>query len=192
MSSPWVPSVDVDVIEEEHETQGTAPTGPTAPQPTAPVVDVIDRLAQVDASGTPLPSAWIVGTHGGAGETTLAQLLPDAIATGHRWPVGGLGAPVILAARTHMPGLLAAQRAVMEWASGSAPVALAGIVLVADAPGKLPRPLRDFAQVVTGGAPNTWSLPWVEDWRLGIPPDRATAPGPIRTVLEDITSTITR
>ncbi|UKA73314.1 hypothetical protein LFT49_21165, partial (plasmid) [Arthrobacter sp. FW306-06-A] len=36
-----------------------------------------------------------------------------------------------------------------------------------DAPGKLPKALRDFAALIGGGAPRLWMLPWVESWRLG-------------------------
>ncbi|MCU1516231.1 MAG: hypothetical protein JWQ75_952, partial [Pseudarthrobacter sp.] len=39
--------------------------------------------------------------------------------------------------------------------------------VLADAPGKLPKPLREFAALIGGGAPRLWMLPWVESWRLG-------------------------
>nr|WP_245702893.1 hypothetical protein [Arthrobacter subterraneus] len=44
---------------------------------------------------------------------------------------------------------------------------LMGLAVLADAPGKLPKPLRDLATIVGGGAPRLWHLPWVEAWRTG-------------------------
>ena len=140
-------------------------TGPAAPQPgiTAPshglgVLDVPadDRL-------------WVAGVHGGAGETTLAVALTGT-GTDRRWPRADTPPRVLLVARTHLSGLRAAQRAAQQWASGNSPaVDLVGLALVPDAPGKLPRELRDFAQVVTGGFPRSWFLPWEEGLRLAEP-----------------------
>ncbi|MDP9026949.1 MAG: hypothetical protein M3N46_05250 [Actinomycetota bacterium] len=66
-----------------------------------------------------------------------------------------------------MTGLRAAQDALREWASGAVPVNLLGLVVIMDAPGKLPRPLRDMQRLVSGGAPKTWTLPYLESARLG-------------------------
>jgi len=146
------------------------PTGPCAPQPRlipAPQPQALPRRVMT----TPA-TWWWVGAHGGAGETTLAAGAPGTAASEHAWPqpcpdIGGTH-PVVLVARTHTAGLLAAQRALTEWAAGSAgAVQLLGLVLLADAPGRLPAPLRDLSRHVAGGAPRTWSLPWVEAWRLG-------------------------
>ncbi|GAA3612891.1 hypothetical protein GCM10022266_27170 [Agrococcus terreus] len=41
-----------------------------------------------------------------------------------------------------------------------------GLVLIADAPGKLPKPLKELVHVVSGGAPRTWHLPWDPAMRL--------------------------
>ena len=107
---------------------------------------------------------WFVGCHGGAGETTLADLLPASGDAHHRWPIGQ---PVVLVARTHAAGLLAAQK-VLTWAAGDPH--LLGIVLSADVPGKLPRDLTRLAFWVLGAAPRSWYLPWIPAWRTG---DRA-------------------
>lgn len=90
--------------------------------------------------------------------------------TDHAWPlVPTSPAPrVLLVARTSASGLRAAQITATQWAAGaSPPIDLLGLVLVADAPGRLPRPLRELAQLVGGGVPRTWLLPWSEPWRLG-------------------------
>ena len=41
------------------------------------------------------------------------------------------------------------------------------LAILADAPGKTPKALRDFAAIVGGGAPRLWTLSWVEAWRHG-------------------------
>ena len=86
-----------------------------------------------------------------------------------------------------MHGLHSARSAATQWASGMVPhVTVLGLVVVADAPGRLPRPLRDFAQVVGGGLPRMWSIPWVESWRLGEPMVLANAPREVRRLMDDL------
>lgn len=135
-------------------------------------------------------SIWWLGVHGGAGETTLAQLLEGSWETGHAWPHTHSQATelpqVILVARTNARGLHAAQLAATDWASGNVAVRLRGLVLIADAPGRLPRPLRDFAQIVAGGVPRVWQLPWVEAWRLGEPVCTQTAPKAVTAVIDEL------
>jgi uncharacterized protein DUF6668 len=134
---------------------------------------------------------WWVGVHGGAGESTLARLMEGSSAAGHAWPVpatsaGSARPSVVLVARTHASGLRAAQAAATEWAAGDVPVRLLGLVLVADAPGRTPRPLRDLARLVVGGVPSAWHVPWHEPWRLGDPIDAASAPAAVRELLDAI------
>lgn len=118
---------------------------------------------------------WVVGAHGGAGVSTVVALGgPGEWSSMDRsWPYDPTGGvlPTVLVARTHASGLLAAQDALTQWAAGGVhpAVRLVGLVLMADAPGHLPKPLRDLAKVVGGGAPRTWSLPWSEAIRLGGP-----------------------
>ena len=165
-------------------------SGPAAPQPgiTAPahglgVVDVPadDRL-------------WVLGAHGGAGETTLAVAL-SGTGTDRRWPRADTPARVLLVARTHLTGLRAAQRAAQQWAAGATPaVELVGLALLPDAPGRLPKELRDVARIVAGGFPRSWSLPWEEDLRLAEPKlpgelpvvDAADAPRSLRRLATDL------
>ena len=99
----------------------------------------------------------------------MANLVDTWQAADHRWPQRPQPVSCVLTARTSASGLLAAQSAVRQWAAGDAPVNLHGLVLIADAPGGLPRPLRDLAEVVAGGAPRCWLLPWIEAWRFDDP-----------------------
>lgn len=164
---------------------------PTTPQPGVPAPDIADRLPRLAVNR--LAAVWWLGAHGGAGESTLSHLLSDSRAAGHAWPIAhdGSQANVVLVARSNADGLQAAQRAAMEWASGSLPtINLLGLVIVADAPGKLPKPLRDLAQVVSGGVPNVWQVPWVEAWRLGEPVCFDSSPKDVRDLAAAISALV--
>ena len=198
-TNPWLKSPDSGAQADEEATPqlavAPAPALPAWARPQATGVSPprdSDRLARriVDVSAASV-AMWWVGAHGGAGETTLEQLLEGSRASGHAWPCGELGSaltppPVVIVARTNARGLRAAQLVAIEWASGSVPVELHGLVLIADAPGKLPKPLKDFAQVVSGAVPRVWHLPWVEPWRQGEPVSGETTPKAIVKVLDEL------
>ncbi|MEV0801996.1 MULTISPECIES: DUF6668 family protein [unclassified Kribbella] len=161
--------------------------GPSAPQHgvSAPAEDQRLPKFAIPAADT----LWWVGVHGGAGETTMSLLLPGSRAANHRWPIPPppVPTPVVLVARTHGSGLRAAQRAAVEWASGVVQgVAVLGLVLIADAPGRLPRVLDDFADIVGGGVPRVWDIPWIEEWRRGEAPTPENTPDEVFEVLESI------
>jgi len=163
------------------------PRGPSAPQHgvSAPAED--QRLPKFAIAAA--DTLWWVGVHGGSGESTMSQLLPGTRAAGHRWPIPPppVPTPVVLVARTHGAGLRAAQRAAIEWASGVVQgVAVLGLVLIADAPGRLPRVLDDFADIVGGGVPRVWDIPWIEEWRRGEDPTPENTPDEVFEVLESI------
>lgn len=166
------------------------PSGPATPQ------------SGVDAPAVGLPvcpqpaiaALWLVGAHGGAGESTLAGLDDSWAAAGHSWPSGpssGLPRTVyqtVIIARSHLAGLQAAQAAAQQWASGQVPsVQLLGLIIVADAPGRLPRPLRELQQVISGGVPRTWTVPWVEAWRAASP-DETNIPRLVRSLCDELRS----
>jgi len=132
---------------------------------------------------------WWLGVHGGAGESTLEQLLEGSRAASHAWPITAVDEPsarVVLVARTHDRGLRAVQLAATEWGSGSVPVQLEGLVLLADAPGRLPKPLKELAELVAGGVPNVWRVPWVESWRRGEPVSAASAPSDVARLMDHL------
>ncbi|WP_454700037.1 DUF6668 family protein [Arthrobacter humicola] len=146
--------------------------------------DAADRLSRRAMSGS--AALWIAGAHGGAGESRIADLLDGARVTDHCWPVlQDRSTPrVLLVCRADMRGLTAARSALTQWASGAAPeLDLLGLAVLADAPGKTPKALRDFAAIVGGGAPRLWILPWVEAWRHG----DSTTPPPAREYQRFIT-----
>lgn len=193
----WLPSspnppAQREPVEEPDTEQAVAPvvpraTGPMAPQPHVPLPEDGLPIRQAASSAT----LWVVGSHGGSGESTLAALDGQWQAAGHAWPElpAGEPAPCIVAARTNVRGLLAARTALTQWAASGAgeSVRLLGLVLVADAPGKLPAPIRDLSKVVAGGAPRVWEVPWVEAWRLGEPVTERT-PRPVSKLVGQLRS----
>lgn len=165
--NPWVTRSRTD--EPAEETQAVvAPPAAVISTPLRGMVepDAADRLESRSVAGT--ARLWVVGTHGGAGESRIADLIECARPTDHCWPVLPSGAtpPVVLVCRADMRGLTTARNALTQWVSGAAPqVDLLGLAVLADAPGKTPKALRDLTALVGGGAPRFWSLPWVDAWR---------------------------
>ena len=148
-----------------------------------------DRLARRVLERDEQAAVWWVGAHGGAGESTLEELFSGSRAADHSWPLTAAHLPparVVLVARTHAYGLRAAQSAIREWAAGDVEVLLLGLVLLADAPGRLPHALRQLAGLIAGGVPAVWSLPWIEAWRVGELPAADNAPKVVRRLLEDL------
>ncbi|WP_030234162.1 MULTISPECIES: DUF6668 family protein [unclassified Streptomyces] len=110
--------------------------------------------------------SW-VGTHGGAGVSTLAAVY-GGHDSGRAWPGAGGPPSVLLVARTHAAGLDAVAGAVEIFRRGQAPpgLDLGGVVLVADAPGRLPRPLAQRVKSLESVV-DVYRVPWVPSWRLG-------------------------
>ncbi|MFI7602660.1 DUF6668 family protein [Actinoplanes sp. NPDC049681] len=117
--------------------------------------------------------AW-VSAHGGCGATTLTAVL-GGVDLGCRWPNAGRHEPsrVFLVARTHAQGLRAASRALNAVREGRHPAGmeLMGLVLVADAPGRLPRTLVSRVKVLRSAVP-VHRIPWIAPWRIGRQADR--------------------
>ncbi|MEU6070328.1 hypothetical protein ABZ864_39295 [Streptomyces sp. NPDC047082] len=127
-----------------------------------------DRMWGTPAHG-PFPArhfSW-VGTHGGAGTSTLAAVYGGRDC-GRDWPGPDAPPSVLLVARTHATGLIRATHAVETFRQGAAPpgLDLDAVVLVADAPGRLPRQLDRQVKVIESVI-DVYRVPWVEDWRLG-------------------------
>ena len=65
-------------------------------------------------------------------------------------------------------------------------IRLEGLVLVPDLPGRLPKELRLLSQLVSGGVPRTWSVPWVDAWRFGPVDPSAELPKEFGVLLSDL------
>ncbi|MQA03538.1 MAG: hypothetical protein GEV07_12735 [Streptosporangiales bacterium] len=183
-ANPWVPP------------RAAPDEGESAAVPATPVTPPWQRPhLDAEAGGIPTPTRrlgwwrcprrlavdvawWAVGVHGGAGVTRLVSgMAAGGYDVSQHWPVVPAGVkarPLLLVARTDQHGLRAAQDAIREWFWRLTPPGfdLAGLVLMADAPGKLPPPLRNQARTLAGSVPRVWHIPWVEEWRFGEQPER--------------------
>ena len=76
-------------------------------------------------------------------------------------------ASVLLVGRTHATGLEAVTHTLDIFRRGDAPpgLDLDAVVLVADAPGRLPRPLAQHVKAIEA-AIDVYRVPWMPSWRL--------------------------
>lgn len=162
--------------------------GPVAPQRGVPAPDQVDQLPIREQRSQ--PAVWWLGAHGGAGESTLASLRPGwSASAGHAWPrnADGTRTQVVIVARSNAAGLRAAQNALRQWGAGLTPSNVLGLVVMADAPGRMPRALRDLLAVVGGGGPRTWTVPWVDAWRLD-EPTASPIPREVQRVIDELSA----
>jgi len=117
--------------------------------------------------------SW-VAAHGGAGVSALTTAL-GGVDLGCRWPEPAQAEParVMLVARTHAGGILAASRALNALREGRHPdgMRLIALVLVADSPGGLPGSLKRQVRTLRGIVP-VHRIPWIPEWRLGKTPKK--------------------
>lgn len=116
------------------------------------------------------PSCWLVGTHGGAGVTTLATTLAPLGDAGQIIPAANDPATVVLVCANHMEGLVRAHRAIGQFGSDHAGGAdLLGLVIVDTAPPlkdrRLRKQLADRRGVLEAAAPQTWHVPYIPEWQ---------------------------
>lgn len=142
----------------------------------------------VGTSAHAVDGVALLGAHGGAGVTSLLRAGLDQVAVdAHRcWPKAGL---VLLVARASTSGLEWARDLARQHASGLAgDVELIGLVLVPDAPGRLPARTTGLRDLVSGAFPRTWHLPWLEQWRLAA----TTEPLPAHPDVQHLVAELTR
>lgn len=153
--------------------------------------------AQQDALSAPeVATLTILGLHGGAGSSTLGQLLADVddlqVAPYH-WDEGDpLPAGwTVAVARINGRGLAQALTFTRSWSQGNLGDRgrLLGLVLVDDAPKPSKEQLAQ-AKLLTGAVPKTWRIPWVEAWRTHpADEDAPAAPRRVRATTKNIRST---
>ena len=196
---------------------GTGTAGAPAPRPgpppaieLSPTPPSADRLRHEAAPGLSLPAPGLVsappagrmlsscaqpagtvallGAHGGAGVTSLLRAGLDQVAVDadRCWPRAG---SVLLVARTSTSGLEWARDLARQHASGRAgEVELLGLVLVPDAPGRLPARISGLRDLVSGAFGRTWHLPWLEPWRLAA----STEPLPAHPAVQQLLAELVR
>ncbi|MET7299619.1 DUF6668 family protein [Embleya sp. NPDC005575] len=196
VTNPWITATVTETPEVLDPQPAPSPTMmPTRPRPGAVLPPHDGGLPIRHLDPNEQAPWWWLGCHGGAGVGMLSATFPDGRDADRHWPVPGDGTStsVLLVARTNVPGLRAAQTAARQWASGGVPqVRLLGLVAVADAPGTLPKPLRDLLKLVAGAFPRTWAVPWMEPWRFGETPPVAELPKPLARLAGDLSHVVAR
>ncbi len=115
---------------------------------------------------------WMVGCHGGAGVSTIAQMLDHAGDGERAWPGRDDESPfVVLVARESIDGLSMAHLAIRQYLTKGAPkhVRLVGLVLVAASPARKPAPaIRRHRDLVAALMPGPiWDVQW-HDYLLAV------------------------
>jgi hypothetical protein len=134
---------------------------------------------------------WWLGLHGGAGVSTLAEAIPGGADAHGLWPSPAVHpgpGSVVLVARTHLRGLTRARDAIQQWYEGNVPngLRLAGLVVVADAPGRLLRPQADALRLLAGIVRHVWRIPWIEELRCASDLGDLVTPPPIADLAVDL------
>lgn len=110
-----------------------------------------------------------VKAHGGAGATSLCELL-GGVDVGARWPEPAKGEPrrIVIVGRTSAQGIRAVSQALGALHEGKAPqgLDLVAVVLVADAPNRLPLSLLRRIRVIRSVV-HVHRVPWIPAWRVG-------------------------
>ncbi len=130
--------------------------------------------------------AW-VGAHGGAGVTTLSEVVPGGADFGRDFPAqaGAPGLPAVVVCRSNAQGLVAARKTAARAASFATDVL--GLVVVADMPERRrPKALAEALYLTRGAYQELWEMPWVPAWRFGEPPAPANSPRQVRQLLVDL------
>jgi hypothetical protein len=148
--------------------------GPARPA-SAPEVDVTGEVPWpvLAVRSEDVPVICVMGLHGGAGATTVSELLgPDVKDVGTSWPVADgwirplPALPVIAVARLHHAGIDAAERMAHLWAADKLTRSrLVGLVLIDDAP-KLLKAQKEAARRLARMTPHGWHIGWNDRWRI--------------------------
>jgi len=129
---------------------------------------------------------FLMGCHGGAGVTTLANLGLGTDAGWRRWPQVQVGpAGLLLVARLSAWGMRTAAAAAETCLSPRMPheLRLLGLVVVAAEPGRrVPQLARERLDLVAGWVPAVYRMPWVA-LALGVDPDNVARCEPLHRAI---------
>ena len=123
------------------------------------------------------------GAHRGAGVTTIARQLGGAD-LGLRTPDAHL--PTLVVCRSTFSGLLAAQQLARDELADTPLWKCLGLVVVPPNPKPLAGPVAELMDLIVGGYPAYWTLPWVESWQTNVQPnpsERTSRSSPNQSVL---------
>ena len=170
---------------------------PTLTEPFRRPTRVAPALVSAPAAGRQLGTAAtypprsagcaLLAVHGGAGVSSLLRAGlagAGAVDAERRWPHAG---PVLLVARTSVSALEWARDAARQHAAGGCrDVELVGLVLLADAPGRLPGRIAALADLVCGAFGRVWLVPWLQEWRLAALTEPLPAHPEVTRLIQDL------
>ncbi len=142
-------------------------------------------------------ASWLfLAAHGGAGAATLTRYSRQLGRTyaAHYSPQLPEHLPIVLVCRDHIAGLWSAQQIA---ATHDLAPRLIGLVVVAESPGKAPRPVTGTVQLLRGAVPQLWQVPYIAPLRLVHPAARTDCTWPplhpdLAQVFDDIRATAAR
>ena len=114
------------------------------------------------------PAFWFVGAHGGAGCTTLAALIAPAGDAGQQWPIFDDHPLCVVVARATVLGLERAHQVLLQGLREVEQVTILGVLVVNDAPGKLPTEIKHKLEILSPLA-KIWYVDYLPNVRLLMP-----------------------
>ena len=178
-----------------------ARNGQFAESPALPTLEADDRTPPEDrlpvTTAPPAgPGVRLLGAHGGSGARCLAAVLDGTRhAAGKQWPTPTAGREqIVLVCRSSQRGLSAAQHHARHFRDGELRqrLDLLGVIVSADAPGRVPPPLRRLQKLLSGAVPILGEIPWQPAWRLGPAQPLAEAPAWLSKLQQALAAAVTR
>ncbi|WP_207843985.1 hypothetical protein [Williamsia soli] len=121
------------------------------------------RREPLPVTGPYPPLFAVLGAHGFAGTTTVAQMWAPAADTGQSWPAHpGTTQLVLVCARANMAGLRRAAAVLRAVDQAPPGVQVCGLILTAARPGKTPKDIARYAGTVAELVPHRYDLDWFE------------------------------
>ncbi|WP_155981275.1 hypothetical protein [Nocardia sp. BMG111209] len=120
-------------------------------------------------AGDRAPLVWLLGAHGGAGVSTLEQMLAPAADANGCWPGVHEGESpfVVVVARETLEGLAGAHELLRQHHGGHAgPSTLLGLITCADRPGRAALEIRRYRRIIDELVPagGRWRIGWQPAW----------------------------
>lgn len=133
------------------------------------------RTDPLPVTGPYPPLFAVMGAHGFAGTSTLAQMWAPAADTGTSWPAHpGTTQLVLVCARATIAGIRAAAQVLRAAGRGEIPdgVQVCGLIVVAARPGSCPKEISRYAGTVAELVPHRYDVEWFEPLMCAPEPHR--------------------
>lgn len=162
------------IVPDRENDHGPVPPPASTGAHTPPVGELPVATESLASREETAPAFWCVAAHGGAGATTLSHLWAPAGDAGQRWPAADEYTTCVVVCRSTMSGLDAAHSVILQAErTDELGCTLLGVVVVADAPGKVSKPLKQKLAVLEELA-TLWHIDYHPGLREHLPHDLAT------------------